>query len=98
RTRRSHTLGPGGAVAICIARKETGCAFRTGLTGHNVGDIPHLRRPAMSDLRSLSGLKSTSSFMLGEVDWSNSQLSGHLILLTHPHFVRVSALRSRLGL
>src|ERR1700730_14314745 len=33
-------LDASGAAAISIVRSETGCSFRTGLTGHNVGDYP----------------------------------------------------------
>jgi hypothetical protein len=38
-------------------------------------DIAHSRRPATSDLGSLSGAKQTSKFVLGVIDWSNSRLS-----------------------
>jgi hypothetical protein len=45
-------------------------------------EMAHLRHQAMSALRSLSGVKRTSIFSLGEAGWLEIQ-----ILATHPHFV-----------
>jgi hypothetical protein len=56
-----------------------------------------LRRPATSDPRSLSQAKRTSKLVLAKSVDLAVNYPCHLILPTHPHFVRVSALRASSG-